>query len=402
MSLILSIWAVGRHPSAAFFLAPSRVFELLIGTLVARTSLPSHVSQIQRDLLSIAGLALLLVSIVAFNDLTPFPGFAALVPCCGTALIILAGTDRPSLAGRIIGASAVAIFFGDISYSLYLWHWPFLVFGRYFFAAPLSLLQASILILASVCLARLSWLFVERPFLAWRGRPSAVLAFGASSMMVGCAAAGALALSNGLPSRFAPETLRLFASANDYNHRRAECHNPDNREIPYEKNCLYGDPSAAPMAAVWGDSHGVELVMALRSLTGRPYRRVSPVSSRVSRRPARQSSLCIKYRFSPSTHRLGLAYPVYMGVRSMTMESPTRISAIKCFVPRHSWISWRIAPMRSFSNQTAYCATKMCVIATQRLSAVSTSTLITSAWLERGCWLRASPWKSLRDLPSSG
>jgi peptidoglycan/LPS O-acetylase OafA/YrhL len=279
MSLILSIWAVGRHPSAAFFLAPSRVFELLIGTLVARTSLPSRVSQIQRDLLSIAGLALLLVSIVAFNDLTPFPGLAALVPCCGTALIILAGTGRPSLAGRIIGASAVAIFFGDISYSLYLWHWPFLVFGRYFFVAPLTLLQASILILASVCLARLSWLFVERPFLAWRGRPSAVLAFGASSMMVGCAVAGALAFSNGLPSRFAPETLRLFASANDYNHRRAECHNPDNREIPYEKNCLYGDPSAAPLAAVWGDSHGVELVMALGERLAKSGRSIMQITA---------------------------------------------------------------------------------------------------------------------------
>ncbi len=262
MSLILSIWAVGRHPSAAFYLAPSRGFELLIGALVTRTSLPSRVSQIQRDLLSMAGLALLLVSVVAFDDLTPFPGLAALVPCCGTALIILAGTDRPSLAGRIIGASAIAIFFGDISYSLYLWHWPLLVFGRYFFVAPLTLLQASILILAAVGLAALSWLFVERPFLAWRG-PSAVFAFGASAMMVGCTVAGALAFSNGLPSRFTPETLRLFASANDYNHRRAECHNPDNREIPYEKNCLYGDPSAAPVAAVWGDSHGVELVMAL-------------------------------------------------------------------------------------------------------------------------------------------
>jgi hypothetical protein len=87
-------------------------------------------------------------------------------------------------------------------------------------------------------------------------------------MLIGSVAAGTLALSNGLPSRFAPETLRLLASAEDYNHRRTLCHNPDDREIPYELNCVYGDANAAPTAAVWGDSHGAELVEALGERLG--------------------------------------------------------------------------------------------------------------------------------------
>jgi hypothetical protein len=66
-----------------------------------------------------------------------------------------------------------------------------------------------------------------------------------------------------MPSRFAPKALELFASADDYNRRRPECHNPETREIPYTKNCVYGDPAAAPDTVLWADSHGPELVVAL-------------------------------------------------------------------------------------------------------------------------------------------
>jgi peptidoglycan/LPS O-acetylase OafA/YrhL len=268
VSLCLSAWATVRHPAAAFFLAPSRVFELMIGSLTARAELSPAVSQSKRNALSVIGVALLLVSLVGFNDSTPFPGFAALLPCVGTALIILTGTHGSSIGSKIIGMSAIAIFFGDISYSLYLWHWPFLVFGRYYFAAPLSWEQAAALVLASVVVAKLSWEFIERPFLSRRSKPAGVLAYGGMMMVIGSIAAAVVAFSNGLPSRFAPETLRLLASADDYNHQRSHCHNPDDREIPYAQNCVYGNPNAPPIAAVWGDSHGAELVEALGERLG--------------------------------------------------------------------------------------------------------------------------------------
>jgi peptidoglycan/LPS O-acetylase OafA/YrhL len=279
ISLAVSVWAVRPHPSAAFYLVPSRVFELLIGVLVARVALPAHVSQTRRNVISLAGLGMLLASAAAFDDSTPFPGFAALVPCCGTALMILAGTGKESLGGRIIGASVIVIFLGDISYSLYLWHWPFLVFGRYFFAAPLTWPQAGVLILASIAAASLSWKFVERPFLAWRGSPAAVLGLGASMMAAGTAVAGVLALSDGLPSRFSPETLRLLASADDKNPRLAECHNTEIREIPYDRNCIFGDTKAPPTTAVWADSHGDELVVALGERLAKSGKSIMQITS---------------------------------------------------------------------------------------------------------------------------
>ncbi|MGB6310857.1 MAG: acyltransferase family protein [Steroidobacteraceae bacterium] len=263
MSLAVSVWALGRHPSADFYLAPPRMFELLIGALVARSALPASVSQIQRDVVSLIGLGLLLVGLVAFDDSTPFPGLAALLPCCATALLLLAGTGKVSLAGRIIGGSRIVTYLGDISYSLYLWHWPLLVFGRYYVSAPLAPVQAGALVLVSIAAASLSWHFIERPFLTWRGNPSKVFGLGAAMMAAGSAAAGILALSPGLPSRFSPETLRLFASAEDYNQSRAQCHSSEVREVPYDRNCVFGDTQVPPAAVVWGDSHGIELVQVL-------------------------------------------------------------------------------------------------------------------------------------------
>lgn len=98
-------------------------------------------------------------------------------------------------------------------------------------------------------------------------------------MAAGAAVAGVLALSNGLPSRFSPETLRLLASADDHNHRQAECHNSEIREIPYDKNCIFGDTKAPPTAAVWADSHGGELVVALGERLARSGKSIMQITS---------------------------------------------------------------------------------------------------------------------------
>jgi hypothetical protein len=153
-------------------------------------------------------------------------------------------------------------FFGAISYSLYLWHWPFLAFGRHFFRAELTPVQIAVLLLGALAAAMMSWLWIERPFLK-RARPLPVLRLGGTIMASGAAAAAALFVLDGLPARFSPEANRLFAGADDYNHRRARCHNGDRESMPYAENCLYGAASAPPVAAVWGDSHGAELVVAL-------------------------------------------------------------------------------------------------------------------------------------------
>jgi hypothetical protein len=107
-----------------------------------------------------------------------------------------------------------------------------------------------------------SWRYIERPFLIRNARTLPVLRLGLAAMGAGAVVAASIFLAGGLPGRFPPESLALFASAGDHNHRRPQCHS-GSRPIAYDRNCVFGAPGVPPVAALWGDSHGAELVVAL-------------------------------------------------------------------------------------------------------------------------------------------
>jgi hypothetical protein len=155
------------------------------------------------------------------------------------------------------------LFFGAISYSLYLWHWPLLVYAREIsFGRPEPLLIMAAVALA-VLLAYLSYRFIEQPFLRGRQTTLRTLTGGGAVMAAGAAAGLVLFLGDGAPSRYSPRALALFAGAEDYSARRTECHQEDVVPIGYDQNCLFGAERVAPTIAVWGDSNGIELAAAL-------------------------------------------------------------------------------------------------------------------------------------------
>lgn len=167
-SLVLSIYATQAAPTANFFLLPTRAWELLLGAMFA--SIPRRVHTGFADqIMSLAGLGLILWAVFAFDEFTPFPGVAALAPCVGSALVIYYASPRHTAVGRLL-ASRPAVWIGLISYSLYLVHWPIAVFWRYITLEAPGLLAATAISVASVPLAYLSWRYVERPF---RGRSQA-------------------------------------------------------------------------------------------------------------------------------------------------------------------------------------------------------------------------------------
>ncbi|HYK43019.1 MAG TPA: acyltransferase, partial [Thermoanaerobaculia bacterium] len=137
-SFTLSVWGVAHHPSAAFYLLPTRAWELLLGSLVAFLPMRSQPSQGRavRELAAIGGVALILLAAFGYRATTPFPGAAALAPCLGAALWIrsngreTSASPAPTLAGSVL-SRPLPVFVGLASYSLYLWHWPFLAFARY-------------------------------------------------------------------------------------------------------------------------------------------------------------------------------------------------------------------------------------------------------------------------------
>lgn len=262
IAIAVSVWGAFQFPTAAFYLTPFRAFELSLGALVALRAPSIQASQFWRDAASCIGALLIACSLALYHDHTPFPGIAALAPCMGAALIIYAGVCGRSLAGRGLSLPTLT-FFGAISYSLYLWHWPLLAFARHYFHGAPTAWQAALLIVAATFAATASWKFIEQPLLKRTVSRRTVFAWGAAAMACTSAVAGFILLTDGLPSRFSPRALALFASAEDYNRRRDQCHSGEGRPIAYADNCVFGAVGAPPIAALWGDSAGAELVVAL-------------------------------------------------------------------------------------------------------------------------------------------
>ena len=164
-SLAVAEWASYAKTSAAFYLLPTRSWELLMGALAAFYLSQPHRKEFGRSLGEFGGwlgVALILYSVFAFNKATPFPGLYALAPTLGAVLIILFAT-RKTTVGKFFGNKAfVAI--GLISYSAYLWHQPLFAFARHNGFSNVDIYVFLALSILALILAFLSWKYVESPF----------------------------------------------------------------------------------------------------------------------------------------------------------------------------------------------------------------------------------------------
>lgn len=162
-SFIAAVLYIGRNPSAVFYLLPFRAWELLTGSLLAVGVIAAPRSRILAEGAALLGIALIAATVLLLTPAIQFPGWAAVPPVLGAALIIYAGGGQHDTSiGRLLAWRPVR-FIGLISYSLYLWHWPVIVFYPYVFGAP-DHLDRAIMLGLSFILAVLSWRFVEQPF----------------------------------------------------------------------------------------------------------------------------------------------------------------------------------------------------------------------------------------------
>ncbi|BEV00072.1 acyltransferase family protein [Novosphingobium olei] len=277
----LGISEIGIHlfHNAAYYLLPFRAFELLVGALFSICGLPPLSNERARHATSLLGLGMMLVAIVFFTPDTRFPGVAALLPCVGAGLVIYAGISDETIGGRLLSFAPI-VYVGAISYSLYLWHWPILAFLRNFTSAELPVTLATCAVLSAFVLAALSYHFVEQPFLSAWGRTINYWKLFVIEAGIVVLVSGAIYLSHGLPHRFSPAAQQFFAANQDFNHRRDECHdNGDQDGIAYTKSCVFGASTVKPDLAVWGDSHGAELVAYLGERAAREGRSVRELTS---------------------------------------------------------------------------------------------------------------------------
>ncbi len=174
-----SVWMTAADPAAAYFVTPTRVWELGVGALlalvlarVAEAQKSTHAAPSARDaawpvVARWSGLTAVVVAALALGGDSPFPGWLAAVPVLGTAAVIAAG-DRGRTDPLLRLASWRPVqFVGATSYSLYLWHWPLIVLVPVALGRPMDWIDKLVLLAAAVLLAWATKVLVEDPGQRW-------------------------------------------------------------------------------------------------------------------------------------------------------------------------------------------------------------------------------------------
>lgn len=271
LSFLISVYGAFRYPSATFFWMHTRAWELLLGTMLALGSCPQIRRPVLRNVAAVAGLLMICAALVLYRSGTPFPGLAAMPPCLGAALIIAAGRSGRNLVGRLLSLKP-ATFVGLISYSLYLWHWPLIVYHEFGFTIlrGLDRRQTELeLFVVSIAVATLSWRFVEVPFRTGALRMSGrrlMISASVTLLMTAILSIG-LVVFRGLDFRFAPRAREIAAYIdNDPHDSRDQYRNgicfitsgtATLRDFPLA-TCL-PDNSQKTSILVFGDSHAAAL-----------------------------------------------------------------------------------------------------------------------------------------------
>ncbi|HCH62924.1 MAG: hypothetical protein CL927_11635 [Deltaproteobacteria bacterium] len=246
-SFTACVWATHASPEAAFYLTPFRMWELGLGALLGIR--PWSVgSTARRTVLGWAGFALVLSACVAFDHNTRFPGWIALLPTVGAALLVGAGPDHP--IGRMLSVAPLRAV-GRWSYAWYLWHWPALAFLTFVLVRAPNVLEAIGLAVGTLGLAAASTRFVETPLRHWRpDRPWQAILFGLGLSLL----LSMVGLSSHVPDRGRARTYNNQSTDALLESGVTPC---DALPIPrwFIASCAPGTGSAPPDFLVWGDSH---------------------------------------------------------------------------------------------------------------------------------------------------
>ena len=278
VSLFLAHWysQTTIHLDAAFFLLPTRAWELLAGSLLTQfeCNLTSGNRRVRwrSEVLAALGLGLCLVSFLVFDAETQHPSIYTVPPVIGACLIIAFGTPQ-SVVGRILAIRPV-VALGLISYSVYLYHQPILAFTRISLARELLAPEASLAILGAIVIGAISWIWVERPFrIPGRFSSRSIAFLSVSSTIVAAGIGYALVLSDGVPARMDSrvnailDTLKVGGVARSEGIRLGKCHYnkdvvPDLAKFLDTWACLPTGPG--PRVLVVGDSIAADKAWVLR------------------------------------------------------------------------------------------------------------------------------------------
>ncbi|MDR3528045.1 MAG: acyltransferase family protein [Rhizomicrobium sp.] len=275
VSFAASVWAVQVTPTAAFYLAPYRFWEFLLGAVCASgiaALAPRHDGWGRRYLgegLAAAGLALIAYSALTLSAASAFPGLGAVLPCLGAVLLIAAGADNT--VSRALSWKPI-VFLGLISYSLYLWHWPVWVFASHLLARAPQGFEITGCAALTFTLSVLSWKFVEQPFRCKAAMPRKPLfALAGAAMAAVCLFAGAAMATKGLPGRFDAKVVAI--AAEEAPRAPERCFGVAPKDVSVQRLCGIGAEKQAASFVLWGDSHAEAILTPVAAIASRHHRR---------------------------------------------------------------------------------------------------------------------------------
>ncbi len=277
ISFLINIFFINKHMEAIFYMPYSRFWELLCGSFLAWLSihkLPApgyqnlnYQQPLRQHLFSFLGFILLLIALIVFSKQTTFPGAYALVPVLGTALIIWAGPF--TWFNKKILSHPILVWFGLISFPLYLWHWPLLSFACIINNDTPSVLSRVIILICSIILAWLTYHLLEKP-IRWNDKANKTKLIILISCMIGIACFGFyIKKHEGLNTRF--KNSQQLSALRDIapNSKKADipCQKvlPQFKQFKFEGACIM-NKDKMPDILFLGDSHALHYVHAIKEL----------------------------------------------------------------------------------------------------------------------------------------
>jgi peptidoglycan/LPS O-acetylase OafA/YrhL len=287
ISFAASIWLTYRASTNAYFFTHTRLWELAAGGLLALAPWRPAAYNAKRAL-AIGGLLAIITSAIVITPASKFPGFIALAPVLGTIAVILSG--GVGIFSRYALNALPYRFIGDISYSIYLWHWPIIVYYSIHNGNP-GLVDGLMLLAITILLAAASKYLVEDYFLkraSWRTKLWRVYLLGFALVAVSVLAAlgarqyirheskpvpltqdrypGAMTLTHGIEApknvKVQPSLFRISRDVPDVYARKCHVRFGATELAP----CKYGNPEAKLHVMLVGDSHAAHWVPALAAL----------------------------------------------------------------------------------------------------------------------------------------
>lgn len=255
LSLIACVIMTKDNAATAFFWIPFRAWELLIGGLLIFLPKSDKFPAWLANVMSFLGLAVIIYAIVKLSKNSLFPGTNALMPALGTAAIIWGGSGRTSGVSRLL-SWAPFVWVGLISYSLYLWHWPIIVFVRYWIAGDLSHAHIVFVLVLTFVLSVLSYRYVEQPFRSKNNMGRRTIF---SATLAGAIALGGIGVffiaDNGLVKRVPPQAFIYASGREDRGRYEVSCHGElHTSQLTLDGPCHIGAKGVKPNFVLWGDS----------------------------------------------------------------------------------------------------------------------------------------------------